>query len=114
MRVLVCGDRNWSDRQKIVDRLRLLPPNTLIIQGGARGADRLARNVAVEVGFLFEEFPAEWEVYGRAAGPIRNLQMLDTRPDLVIAFHSNLSSSKGTKHTVVNARLRGIPTEVVE
>jgi len=47
------------------------------------------------------EFPARWDLYGRAAGPLRNSQMLkEGKPNLVIAFHDNLDSSKGTKDMV--------------
>lgn len=113
MRVLVCGDRNWTDRTLIRDRLSQLPTGTVIVQGGARGADRLAEQVADDLGFVVENYPAEWDKYGRSAGPIRNREMLDTRPHLVIAFHDDLSKSKGTKDCVNEARNRNITVEVI-
>ena len=115
MRVLVCGDRNWTDRdliKLILSNLDGYRQEITIIQGEARGADSLAREVAFELGYLVEGYPAQWEQYGRAAGPIRNREMLDTEPDFVIAFHSNLEQSKGTKDCVEEARRRGIPVEV--
>ena len=60
-----------------------------IIQGGARGADAAAAEFAAQSGCYGEEFAAEWEKHGRAAGPIRNQRMLDDgRPDLVVAFRA--------------------------
>jgi hypothetical protein len=56
-------------------------------------------------------FPADWERYKRRAGIIRNLEMLDQEPDLVIAFWDG--KSRGTAHTIGEARRRGIPVEVV-
>lgn len=113
MHVLVCGDRNWSDLKKIEERLSKLSKDTLVIEGGAKGADLLARRVAEKLGFDIIEIPANWVRHGRAAGPIRNQLMLGLAPDLVIAFHPDLTKSKGTADTVNEARRRGIPVEII-
>lgn len=114
MKVLICGDRNWSDSKKIADRVKQLPANTVVIHGACRGADRIAGNAAFNLGYKIVQFPAQWKKYGRAAGPIRNQRMLDEKPDLVIAFHSNLAESKGTKNMLKIATDAGIPTEVIK
>ncbi len=116
MKILVCGDRNWTDRKPI--RKALLSISDLdvidvVIEGGANGADTLAREVGKELGIIVWEFKADWRKYGRAAGPIRNRQMLDEKPDRVLAFHDDLEESKGTKDTVTEARRRGIPVTVI-
>lgn len=114
MRVLVCGDRNWPRYSVIRKRLEKLPEDTIIVHGCARGADRIAGAVAKELGFKVEKFPADWKHYGKAAGPIRNKKMLkEGKPDLVLAFHSNLSASRGTKHMVTIARKAGVEVEVI-
>jgi len=109
-KVLICGDRNWSEREPIRSYLCKLQDWGFgtVIEGEARGADTIAREEAERMGFQVIEFPAHWEKYGRAAGPIRNREMLDQQPALVIAFHNNLSQSKGTQDTVEEARRRGI------
>lgn len=112
MIVLVCGDRFWTDKEKIRERLGRLPAGSTVIHGAARGADSIAGAIAQEFGFKVRAFPADWAKHGKAAGPIRNLQMLDEKPELVIAFHSNLANSKGTKHTVTEAWSRGITVEI--
>src|SRR5262252_8427844 len=104
MKVLVCGSRSWRDGDTIRTRLRALPRGTTIIHGTAIGADRLAGEIANGLGFAVEDDPA--------AGKKRNLRMLDAEPDLVLAFWDGRST--GTMHTVVNARERSIPVEVVE
>lgn len=111
MKVLICGSRDWTDREAIEKRLALLPRDTTIISGAARGADAMAVAIGRKLGLEAEMFPADWERFGKSAGFKRNLVMLNQRPDLVIAFH--LNGSHGTAHTIENARNRGIPVEVV-
>ena len=112
MRLLVCGDRNWSDYGSIVARIRELAPER-VIEGEARGADRLARTAAYALGIGVAAFPAQWNTYGRSAGMIRNQQMLDEgKPDMVLAFHDNILSSKGTADMVRRAKQAGLPVEI--
>ena len=114
MRVLICGDRNWSDFDTIFQYLSKLPKDTVVIEGEARGADSMAREAARLLGLRVEPYPADWEKHGRAAGPIRNKEMLlKGRPDLVVAFHENIATSKGTKNMVDQALKAGIKTAVL-
>jgi hypothetical protein len=113
MRVLVCGSRDWTDGQAIYRRLALVLAEhggSTIVHGDARGADRIAAGCALGLGLSIDRFPANWKHHGKAAGYIRNLAMLDTAPDLVLAFQRN--GSRGTQHTIDEARRRGIPVEV--
>lgn len=112
MKVLVCGSRDWTDHEKIRIRLAELPRGTLVLHGGARGADRIAGTVAASLGLAVNEYPADWRGFGRSAGYRRNLAMLGQEPDLVLAFW--LDGSTGTGHTVREARKRRIPVEVIE
>lgn len=114
MRVLVCGDREWTNDKVIYQRLKeFARQETTIIHGDARGADTLAKQIAEFLGFKVEAYPADWETYGNAAGPFRNRQMLASRPDLVIAFHNDILNSKGTRDMVTISRQAGIPVEVI-
>lgn len=109
--MLVCGSRGWKDAEAIEERLAELPPASTIMHGRALGADYLADRAARVLGHAVEQFPADWETHGRRAGIVRNLQMLDQRPELVLAFWDG--SSPGTAHTIEEARRRGIPVEVI-
>jgi len=114
MIILVCGSRTWTDRQLIAAELMEIRSKKglhLVIHGAARGADRLAGIVAKELGVPVREYPANWDAYGRAAGFIRNEAMVDSKPDLVLAFWDG--RSKGTKHTVEYAQKKGIETRIV-
>lgn len=112
MRVLVCGDRNWSDRDLMHMKLaETLVEGDVLIHGDCRGADRMAGRVAGELGCEVEAYPADWDRHGKAAGPIRNKQMLEEgSPDEVWAFHDNFGESRGTKSMVLQAIDAGVTT----
>ena len=113
-RVLICGTRKIVNYVELAEFIKGLPTGSVIIQGMCRGVDLMARHLGVKYGFEVEDYPADWDKYGRAAGPIRNKQMLDEgKPDLVYAVHPNISESKGTKNMVNQANKRGIETIVV-
>jgi SLOG family YspA-like protein len=113
-RVLVCGSRRWHDRDRIASRLADLPPSddTMVVHGAAQGADRIAEQEAQKLGLFVEAHPADWEQHGKRAGILRNIEMLDSGIDHVIAFHDGRST--GTQHTIDEARRRGISVEVIE
>ncbi len=121
MRVLVCGSREWTDDWIIDQVLTGIDGNqpvfteTVIIEGGARGADTIAGQWRLgEYDVHHITYRAEWHRYGGSAGPIRNQQMLDEGgPDVVIAFSDDIKSSKGTADMVRRAKKAGVPTYVV-
>jgi len=113
MKILCCGDRHWTNKERIREILISYPPDTVVIEGEASGADKLCKEVAKSLGMTVIPVPADWNKYGRAAGPIRNKLMLDIKPEIVIAFHNNIQSSKGTKNCLMQARQRGIRTLVL-
>lgn len=114
MKVLVCGSRRFTDPFRanltIDDRIAKLPLCE-VIHGGARGADEMAATAATRHGHPVTMFAADWETHGRRAGVIRNLEMLAQRPEFVLAFWDG--KSRGTMHTVSEARRRQIPVEVI-
>ena len=113
MRILFCGDRLWEEEELI--RLVLEgydPETTIIVHGNAPGADRIAARLAYNMGFKVEPHSAKWERYGKAAGPIRNKEMLDSGIDFVEAFHNNIENSRGTKDMVKIALKADIPVAI--
>lgn len=108
---LVTGDREWSNRpliEQVLTNLYSLGYRRLVA-GGARGADSIAAAVwRLLTGDpqSVKEYPANWREYHRAAGPIRNQQMLDEEPaiELVVAFHDNLAESKGTRDMIARSQ----------
>jgi hypothetical protein len=100
--------------EKIIDKITDFPQGTIFLTGGCRGADMIATEEARALHYEVQVFEADWKEHGRAAGPIRNRQMLDQKPDKVIAFHPNLDKSLGTADTVREAKKMGIPVEVIQ
>lgn len=127
-KVLVCGGRDFgmyptspSGLQRAarnaevslafetLDCLHVDRSITMIINGGARGADELARHWASRKMIDCHTVNADWKAHGKAAGPIRNQKMLDEMaPDLVVAF----PGGSGTADMVRRAKSAGV--EVIE
>jgi len=103
-RVLVCGGRNFHDALLMNSTLER-QDISILLHGGADGADRMAGRWAINAGVPVEVFQADWATHGRAAGPLRNQRMLDEgKPDLVIAF----PGGKGTADMVRRAKAAGV------
>lgn len=93
VKVLVTGGRDFRDRA-LVDEVLGWYEIEVLIHGGARGLDVLAGEYARLRGIREWVFPAQWEKYGRSAGPIRNVAMLQvSKPDVVIAFPGGRGTS---------------------
>lgn len=108
MKVLVCGGRDYDDWPKMKEELDALHETrifTEVIHGAADGADRLSGVWARWYGIKESPYPADWKKHKKAAGPIRNKQMLDEgKPDLVIAF----KGGTGTANMISQATKAGI------
>lgn len=113
MRVLVCGGRDYKNKDLVFETLARIhdkTPITLLIEGGANGADFWGGYWADQNCIPHLRVPADWNRYGRGAGPRRNLRMLDYKPELVVAFPGN----NGTENMVMIAVRNGILVQRVE
>lgn len=110
--VLVCGGRDFAPSKHLMtylDGYHAVRPITLLVQGGARGADRMAKTWAIASSVKQVQYDADWHQFGKAAGPERNKRMLaHAKPDVVIAF----PGGAGTAHMTRIAREAGV--EVIE
>lgn len=129
-RVLVCGGRRYgvtpraqrgraAEDQALTERgimrreLKRAKEEgaTVLIAGGANGADAYCERWAAEHGLHVVRFRADWDAHGPAAGPIRNARMIaEGKPDLVIAF----PGGRGTADCVRQAKAAGIPVRGVD
>lgn len=108
MIVLVTGDRHWDDLPLLLSRMQYWHaesgsgPITLLIHGDCRGADRMGGRAAECLSIPIAKYPADWNRYGPKAGMIRNRLMLNIHSDvdLVLAFHDELRTSRGTRHMI--------------
>ena len=108
MRVLVCGGRDFHDKEflfRTLDRFHNQYHFEVVIQGEAKGADLLAKEWAESRLVSCWCFPADWAKHGKRAGYLRNIEMLEKgQPDLVIAF----PGGRGTDHMKSIARKAGV------
>ena len=112
-RVLVCGSRDWTDKAHIKQVLEDYRFNGYIslIHGDCRGADRIGGEIAETWDWPVDKFPADWINKGKAAGFIRNQQMVDEgEPTVVLAFV--LNASRGTKDMCDRAYKHGIECHI--
>lgn len=118
--ICVTGGRSYTDRAKLDQVLTDIAVDVAesndhfvhveLMHGCASGADRLADDWARKRGTPVYRFPADWAEHGKAAGPMRNQQMVDAKPDEVVAF----PGGAGTADMVRRAKAAGIRvTEVV-
>jgi hypothetical protein len=109
MHVLVCGGRDYDDVVAVfhvLDQLHELHHINCIIEGGARGADRIAKDWARKNRIENLTYYADWTRYGKSAGAIRNQKMLvEGRPEVVVAF----PGGRGTADMVSRARGASLP-----
>lgn len=109
MKILVCGGRDFS-RYDLLSSVLNEYHITHILHGGASGADTLAGIYARNRNIVEEVYPALWGMYGKKAGYIRNNEMAEQKPDLVIAF----PGGKGTDMMIGIARNKHIQVRKVE
>lgn len=114
MRVLVCGGRNWTSYRPVFEALDALHHERgvdFLMAGEARGADTAALAWARSKGVAHACFEACWDMHSRAAGPIRNANMIKYgEPDLVIAFPGD----RGTADMVRRAKYAAIEVREVK
>jgi hypothetical protein len=117
MRLLVCGSRTYSDYPILAAALNHLTEGEqveVVINGGMLGADAMSSYWAYEHKINTICVGAQWGDLGSAAGPQRNVLMLDHHPTLVVAFYDKpRTESRGTAHIVKIARATSIPVAEV-
>ena len=110
-RIIIAGSRDFENYEvvktkaaAVIKAIKEKEPEAKIeiVSGGARGVDSLGERFAREYGYKLWRFPADWNAYGRAAGPIRNRQMLEfamERKPVLIAFWNGVSKTRQEIHT---------------
>jgi hypothetical protein len=98
---------------KTLKELGTLYSDIMIVHGDCHGADKIAEEMAIKLGYSVKAFPADWGKHGKAAGPIRNSQMLKEKLEFVIAFHDDIDDSRGTKDMIKQSLKMRIPVMLV-
>lgn len=106
-RVAVTGGRDYADEAwvfTVLDAARQRLGLTVLVHGGASGLDTLADRWAKRRNVPAELYPAKWRQWGKSAEPRRNQQMVESTPDVLIAF----KGGRGTDHMKSVARYAGV------
>lgn len=118
-KVILCGSRDWEDAHPIYLTLaglkamcEAIGEELVLVHGAARGADSIAGDIGTSLGIRVIPVPAEWDKYGKKAGPIRNQKMLDDH-DISAVYAFRLPGySNGTDDMITRAKDAGKPTYV--
>lgn len=104
-RVIIAGGRDFDDYEKLAAAMDFylghIEDEIVVVCGLCGGADQLGHRYATERGYRISYHPANWEYYGKAAGPIRNEEMAKNA-DALVAFWDG--ESRGTKNMIELAR----------
>lgn len=118
MRLLITGSRKWDNpevmAQAIADADIELSArgrwvSTIVVGDCPDGADPMAAEIAELEGYELERYEADWVRYGKPAGPIRNLQMVNAGAEMCLAFFKVGAGNAGTNNCVKFAEHAGIP-----
>lgn len=106
MKVIICGGRDYAmsiDDWDWLDGLKDTLPITVVVSGCASGADTGGQRWANMRHIPIKQFPAEWRLHGRAAGPMRNSVMANYA-EACIAF----PGGRGTTDMIAKATAKGM------
>lgn len=115
-RVIIAGGRNFKDKALLYTKCeQALRGRTVeyVLCGMAPGADKLGHNFAIDHGYKVKEMPADWNRYGKAAGPIRNGEMARDAGStgILIAFWDG--KSRGTRDMIFQALDAGLEVFII-
>lgn len=110
MKVIIAGSRGIEDLELVRGLMsRFKRPVSLVVSGAARGVDTLGELWAKENAIPVKRFPAQWDLYGKAAGFRRNIEMA-AYADVLAAI--SLNRSRGTEHMIMAMEELGKPSIV--
>lgn len=109
MKLIIAGGRDCNSFKLLLNAIKELEipvdAKTEIVSGMAKGADTLGCMYAEEFDLKLHKFPAQWDLHGRKAGPLRNIEMAKFADSLLALWDGK---SKGTKHMIDEATKRGL------
>ena len=115
MRLLVAGSRGVEDREAMLKAIRSVTtgnrPDLVILGGCPRGVDAMALRWAEKNHYPVDLYPAYWDKFGKAAGPIRNKTMVQEADHVVVVWDGK---SRGSANVIKIATELGKPLTVVQ
>ena len=118
-RIIVAGGRDFDNYILLSETMdsvleRYTVSEVSIVSGCCQGADTLGERYAKEHGIPVVRFPADWQAYGKAAGPIRNRKMAEYASEgegVLVAFWDG--GSRGTASMIRLAEKYGLKTKII-
>lgn len=121
-RIIIAGTRTLSDydllRKVMSQAFGFLSMQEIqemkIVSGGCRGADKVGETFAHNNGLICVRFPANWNLYGKKAGPLRNEEMAKYASEacgILMAFWDG--KSRGTKNMIDTAKKYSLEIHIV-
>lgn len=111
-RVIIAGGRDYHNYDTLLEAIEEAPFRiTTVVCGGAKGVDSLGERYAQEMNLPIQYFYPDWDLHGRAAGPIRNGKMAENADALLAIWDGK---SRGTKNMIETARKRKLLVYVKE
>ncbi len=116
MRVIIAGSRSITDNTDLENAINCVIEKTTtritsLVCGMARGVDTLAYNWAKRNNIPVDEYPAQWDLYGKSAGYRRNVQMAENADALIAIWDGE---SKGTKHMINIAKEKNLVVHIIK
>lgn len=110
-KVVIFGSRDFQNQFQAsltieANVLRLVSRESTVLHGNARGTDQIAAQAAERNGCEVIPFEADWDLYGKRAGIIRNIEMLKEEPDWALGFWNGVSD--GSLHMIRECAKRSI------
>lgn len=109
-RVAIVGSRQFASLDKVIEYVKGLPVEVIIVSGGAIGVDLIAQKAAEARGMKVDIFKPDWAHLGRAAGPIRNRTIVENC-DALVAFWDGVSP--GTHSSIKLAQNMRKPVTII-
>lgn len=110
--VIIAGSRDFDDYDLLKQKCDFYLQNrsdVMIISGNARGADQLGERYAQERNLPCNKFPADWDLYGKRAGYLRNVEMAEHAHALIVFTNG----SRGTAHMIKTAQEKNLLVRIV-
>lgn len=123
-KIIIAGPRDYTNKSfvyseitRIIEYILLKNNKTSIeiVEGGAKGVDAIAAQYSRDSSKVKKHtcFEADWDSYGRSAGPIRNQNMAEYS-DILLAFRYKRKPSRGTENMIKTALDYGLEVHVVQ
>lgn len=117
IKLIIAGGRDFNDypllqieTQRFLVECNFNPTQLIIVSGNAKGADTLGEIFAEKYHFPITSFPANWNEFGKRAGPIRNEEMAKFATHAIIFWDS---VSSGSKNMIENAKKYNLTYKVI-